>query len=267
MRRGGAARIAGVFVELELYVADRLRTWALASIERRLAGVVAKHRDAGEPSPFDAGVRAVLDGARRERGSAQHGKAALSVMSLRVICRALPASRDRNAARDRAMLTLGFAGALRVSELLGLDLADIDFVRQGVVLNLKRSKTDQMGEGRTVGVFFRMREYCCPVRSLRRWLRCRGKAAGPLFPGTGASGRLTPPGVGLIVKRSVALAGLDPRLYGSHSLRAGFVTAAAEARVPETLIMQRTGHRSVDSVARYVRPATLFSVDALARAL
>jgi integrase len=252
---------------LELYAVDRLRTHSLATLERRMAGIVAKHVAEGLASPYDAGVRAVLMGARRERGSRQDRKAALAASDLRTICRALVAKRTERAIRDRALLTLGFAGAFRVSELVALDLADIDFVRQGLAATIRRSKTDQKGLGRVVGVFFAMRAYCCPVRSLKAWLKIRGKKPGPLFPGEGATGRFTIRAVGDVVKRSVKLAGLDPRAYGSHSLRAGFVTCAAERGVSESVIMQRTGHRSVATVARYVRPATIFSLDALARAL
>lgn len=252
---------------LELYAVDRLRTLKLSSIERRMAGIVAKHRAEGLDSPYDAGVRAVLMGARRERGSRQDRKAALAVSDLRAICKLLPATRDARSARERAMLTLGFAAAMRVSELVGLDIEDIDFVPRGLAVNIRRSKTDQNGLGRVVGVFPAMRAYCCPVKSLRAWLKWRGRKPGPLFPGEGATGRFTSRGLTKVVKRLVAAVGLDPRLYGCHSLRAGFVTAAAENGVSESLIMQRTGHRSIATVAKYVRPATIFSRDALARAL
>ncbi len=252
---------------LEWFIVDRLRTHALSSIDRRMAAIVAAHEMAGFESPYTRSVKEVMRGARRERGSAQKRMAALSVKDLRVICRALPASKDRNASRDRALMTLGFAAALRVSELVGLDLADIQFVRQGMVVTVRRGKTDQEGKGRVAGVFFGERAYCCPVKSLKLWLRWRGKQPGPVFAGDGVSGRLTPEGVRGIVRRLVVLAGLDPKLYGSHSLRAGFVTAAAENHVPETLIMQRTGHRSVETVAKYVRPVSIFQTDALARAL
>ncbi len=252
---------------LELYIVDRLRTLKLSSVERRVAAIVSKHRDAGVPDPYDSGVRAVLAGARRERGSAVDAKTALSLMDLRAICKALPV-RDEKAVRDRAIFTVCFAAGMRVSELLALNVGDVDFVKKGVALHIGRSKTDQRGLGRVVGVFYAMREYCCPVRSLQRWLKFRGDAAGPLFPGDGLTGRFTREGLALMLKKRVRLAGLNPALYGTHSLRAGFVTAASEAHVPDALIMQRTGHRSPVTLAKYVRPATIFSSgDALARAL
>jgi integrase len=252
---------------LELFIVDRLRTHALASVERKVAAIVAQHFSAGFESPKSRGVVEVMRGARRERGSAQKSRAALGVRDLRVICRTLRAATDREDAMHRAMLTLGFSAALRVSELVALDVADIQFVRQGMVVSVRRGKTDQEGRGRTAGVFFGIRAYSCPVKSLRLWLKWRGREAGPLFPGRGATGRFTERGFCRVVKRLVKIAGLDPSLYGTHSLRAGFVTHAAESGVNTALIMQRTGHRSVQTVAKYVRPASIFQSDALARAL
>ena len=253
---------------LELYVVDRLRTLKLSSVERRLAGIVSKHVREGFASPYDSGVQAVVSGARRELGTAVDSKRALSLLDLRTICRALPVAKDEKAARDRALITLGFAGALRVSELVSLKVCDVDFVRKGMAVYIGKAKTDQLSRGRTIGIFYAMREYCCPVRSLQRWLKWRGKKDGFLFPGDGATGHFTERGFGVVIKKRVKLAGLNPALYGTHSLRAGFVTAASEAHVPDALIMQRTGHRSTATLAKYVRPATIFSSgDALARAL
>lgn len=116
-------------------------------------------------------------------------------------------------------------------------------------------------------MFYGSRASSCPVQALKAWLAERGKGTGPLFPGRGPGGQITGETVNDVVKRYVELIGLDAEAYGAHSLRAGFVTAAAEAGMSETLIMQRTGHRSVQTVAKYVRPASVFSVDVLAKAL
>lgn len=248
---------------VEWYIVDQLRTHALASVDRRLAAIDASHAHAGFESPLTRSVRAVMRGARRERGSVQNSRAALTVADLKKICRSLSASKSRGnarGARNRAMVAVGFAAALRVSELLALELADIQFVSQGLIVQVRRGKTDQDGRGRSVGVFFAKSAYCCPVRTLRAWLRWRGRGSGPLFP-------MTRRGFLSLIKKLCAGIGLDPKLYGTHSLRAGFVTAAATAGVDAALIMQRTGHRSVATVVKYVRPATLFSRDALARAL
>ena len=248
---------------VEWYIVDQLRTHAIASIDRRLAAIASYHAEAGFESPLTRAVRDVMRGARREKGTAQKSRAALSVADLRKICRMLPASKSRGnrlAARNRAMMAVGFAGALRVSELLALEVRDIQFVRQGLIITVRRGKTDQEGKGRSIGVFYGKSAYCCPVRTLRAWLKWRGSEPGRLWP-MKARSFLD------VIKGLVAKVGLDPKLYGSHSLRAGFVTAAATAGVDAALIMQRTGHRSVATVVKYVRPATLFSRDALARAL
>ena len=200
-------------------------------------------------------------------GSKQSQKAALTVEALKKICIRLASSRGETAARDRAIIALGFSAALRRSELVALDVDDLRFERKGLAVTIGRSKTDQFARGRVAGVFKASRPAYCPVAAVRDWLRIGKRKSGPLFPGSGASGRITEASIGLIVKRCVESIGLDPKLYGAHSLRAGFVTAAAMSGVPESVIMQRTGHRSVQTVTRYVRPASVFSVDALARAL
>ncbi len=252
---------------LILYVVAALERYRVATIDRQVAAVVDAHVSRGLPSPAGRDLRDVMSGARRQPGAGSRPKAAITPDHLRAMCAALRRSGASLWVRDRAILTLGFAAALRRSELAALDVGDVRFVRQGMTVTVRRSKTDQEGEGRVVGVFFGRRALTCPVRAVRAWLRERGGAPGPLFPGAGASGHITPERVYQVVLRAVEMIGLERGLYGAHSLRAGFVTAAAEAGVPETVIMQRTGHRSVQTVARYVRPASVFSVDALARAL
>lgn len=252
---------------VKLYAMDRLSVHMVATVERRLAAVVSKHERDGFQSPYSLEVRALLRGARRESGSRPNQKCALRAEDLKKVCVRLASTHGELAARDRAIIALGFAAALRRAELVALNLEDLEFVRKGLSLTIRRSKTDQLQLGRVVGVFKASRRAYCAVESVRDWLKVRGRKPGPLFPGTGKTGRVTEHSVNTIVKRSCAMVGLDPKLYGAHSLRAGFVTAAAENGVPESLIMQRTGHRSVQTVARYVRPASVFSVDALARAL
>jgi integrase len=253
---------------LQLYLVDRLAVHKLATVERRLAAIVSMHERDDLASPFSRDVKALLKGVRRERGSKQVQKAALTVDALKKICVRLASSPGEAAARDRAIIALGFSAALRRSELVSLNVDDLRFEKnKGLAVTIRKSKTDQGGHGRVAGVFKASRPAYCPVSSVRDWLRIGKLKSGPLFPGTGTTNRLSEAGVGLIVKRCVASIGLDPKLYGAHSLRAGFVTAAALAGVPESVIMQRTGHRSVQTVTRYVRPASVFAVDALARAL
>lgn len=244
--------------------------FSVSLAERRVAAIVAAHRAANLEPPIGYGVRDLLRAARREPGRVDHRKAALQVGELKQVLRALPKS--PMGARDRAILLVGFASALRRSELLGLDVADVRFERRGAVLHVARSKVDQNGDGREVAIFHGGRVRTCPVRALRAWLHERGKEPGPLFCGFELHGgmggwRLQGRQIARIIQRSVAAVGLDPRKYGGHSLRAGCATAAAEAGASEVSIMQRTGHKSVAMLGRYVRHGRLFAVDALAKVL
>jgi integrase len=175
--------------------------------------------------------------------------------------------------RDRALLLLGFASSLRRSELAALQLADVDEVAQGLVIRLGRSKTDQAGVGREIGVHRGARGVSCPARALRLWLCDRGDWPGPLFcfvdRKTGAIARRPMSGesIALAVKAACARVGLDVAKYSGHSLRAGCATACSANHADALAIMQRTGHKSVEMVGRYVRHGSLFAVDPLAGVL
>jgi integrase len=169
--------------------------------------------------------------------------------------------------RDRALLLVGFAGAFRRSEIVGLDVEDVRFVDAGLEITLRRSKTDQEGAGRLVGLPFGSRLETCPVRALRAWLDASGVDAGPLFRGVRggvSSSRLTGAMAAIIAKRRAAAIGLDPAWLAGHSLRAGFATSAALAGVTETFIAAQTWHKSMTILRRYIRPATVWQNNAAA---
>jgi integrase len=256
-----------------LYLVDLARAGRLPStLGRRVCSISAAHLAAGFPSPSDADVREVLSAIERRVGRApQHRKAALSIDALRKL---LAVCGDgARGARDRALLLVGFASGLRRSELAALDLADVEERPEGIVLQVRWSKTDQAGAGRAVGVNRGLRRSTCPARALAAWLVERGDWDGPVFP------QLTQPGdavtrkrmqgraVAEVVKAAARRAGLDASVYGGHSLRAGCATAAAENGASDLAIMARTGHRSVSMVNRYVRSGSLFALDPLAGAL
>ena len=168
--------------------------------------------------------------------------------------------------RDRALLLVGFAGRFRRSELVGLDYADVERVRQGIIVRLRRSKTDHEGPGRKVGIPFGRTRHC-PVLALDGWLAVSGIEAGPVFRpvdrhGRVASARLSGEAVSLIIKERVAAAKLDPTGLSGHSLRAGFATSAVQAGVSTLKIRGHTGHASDAMLARYVRDVELFIRDA-----
>ena len=170
--------------------------------------------------------------------------------------------------RDRALLLVGFAGAFRRSELVSLDVADLSLTAEGLLINLRRSKTDQDGEGRQVAILVGAHEQTCPVRAMRTWLERSGIADGPVFRsidrhGRLSAARLSDQAVALVVKRYANRVGMSAHSFAGHSLRAGFVTSAARAGEPERRIMRQTGHKSMEMVLRYVRQANTFSDNAL----
>lgn len=149
-----------------------------------------------------------------------------------------------------------------------LDVEDVRFAPKGLLVQLRHSKTDQLGRGRQVGIDRGDKPDTCPVRTLKAWITCRGEQPGPLFLKVQASGdisheRLGPEGIARAIKRGVKRIGLNAHLYAGHSLRSGFVTAAAENGASELAIMKRTGHRSVEMVHRYFRPLEAFSTNPL----
>lgn len=234
----------------------------LSTVARRLAAIAQVHRFAGHESPSESRpVRELLAGMRRTHGVAVHGKEALLSDDLRAILRELRDSlRD---VRDRALLLIGFAGAFRRSELVAIQIEDFQYVVEGLVIQLRRSKSDQEGQGREVAIPFGSRPETCPVGALRAWIACAKLESGPVFRGITRHGQvsasaLTPTAVALLVKERAQAAGLDPAAYAGHSLRAGFATSAALGGAPEWAIMRQTGHRSRAMLDRYIRLASRF---------
>jgi integrase len=210
----------------------------------------------------------VFQGIRRTLGSAPDQKNAAITAEVRAMVETLEPGTPLGI-RDRALLLVGFAGAFRRSELVSLDVADLVFNSDGLVVQVRRSKTDQEGIGRKVGLPFGSNPLTCPVRSLRTWLDTAGIVSGPIFRSIDrhaniANTRLTDQSVALVVKRCARAAGLDSERYAGHSLRSGLATAAAMADVSERAIMAQTGHKSLPMVRRYIRDGSLFRRNAAA---
>lgn len=248
------------------------RGTAPASIDLALAAISTAHLLAGLPSPRSAPeVRLVRKGLRRDRGTAQKQAEALTPAQLRAMVEALPD--DLHGKRDRALLLLGFATALRRSEFVALDVADVRFVDEGLEVNVRKSKTDQEGQGRVVAVHRGARADTCPVRALRAWLDAAGITEGPLFRGFAGKGAATLTGrlgdrdVARVLKRAAERAGVVGDFSG-HSLRAGAATAAARAGTHRADICELTGHKPTGKmVDRYTRAARRFAVNPLAGVL
>jgi len=250
-----------------LYLTDRAKTHKPATLARRLVAIAQAHQAAGHPAPTRApAVRQVAAGIRRAKGVRPTTKAAAVTAEIRLMVEQLPPTLLGR--RDRALLLLGFAGAFRRSELVALDVTDVQETREGLIVTLRRTKTDQEGAGRRVGIPYGGHPQSCPVRALQAWLRAAGITAGPLFRGLRRNdallGRLSDRGVARVVQRRAQAVGLDPTHYGGHSLRAGLATAAAAAGKSERAIMQQTGHKSLPMVRRYIREGDLFRENAAA---
>jgi site-specific recombinase XerD len=245
-----------------LYLTELAKTYKVATIGRRIAAIGQDHRKAGLPSPFThPRVVEVWEGIRRTLGVAQERKDAILTADLRRMLE--PLTEATICVRDRALLLLGFAGAFRRSELVSIDVDDVRIVAHGLEVVLRRSKTDQEGEGRLIGVPYGSNLVTCPVRAIMAWLERSTIIAGPLFRPVGrgdnvAPTRLSSQAVALIVKRHAQRVGLDPSRFAGHSLRAGFATSAALAGADALEISRQTGHKSLSMVQRYTRPATIW---------
>ena len=247
------------------YLAAHAETRTVATLVRRLASISKAHELSGLTNPTRSElVRATMRGIKRTRGSAQHEAKPLLRDDLLLVLDAM--GEGLKATRDKALLLIGFAGGLRRSELVGLDVADVEHVRQGIILYLRRSKTDQEGNGHKLGIPHGRNRWC-PVVALERWLSASSIVEGSLFRpvdrhGRLAGSRLSTEAVSAVIKERVSAGGIDPSGYSGHSLRAGLATSAAQAGVPSWRIRAQTRHASDAMLARYIRSGELFTHNA-----
>ncbi len=271
-REAGRTALPAAPESVALYLADRASRLKPSTLGRRLAAIAKHHAARGFPSPASfqhAAVAETMQGIRRVHGVAQAGKTPLLTADLQSVLAHLPAGTA--GLRDRALLLTGYCGGLRRAELAALTLGDLTWSEDGIAVRIRRSKTDQEGQGRSVALPRGMHAKTCPVRTLERWLEAAGRGDrdeaekdAPLFPAVSRTGTiraeaLHPNSIAKILKRAVTRAGYDPSGFAGHSLRAGFATQAARNGASAFAIMQQTGHRSIATVARYVRDATLFA--------
>lgn len=247
------------------YLADHADTLAPSSLERRVATLSKVHVANGWPNPCRSEiVRATMRGIKRVKGTAQDQARPLLREDLFILLDALGDA--PRAKRDRALLLIGWAGGFRSSELVGLDLADIQEVREGLVLHLRRSKTDQTRKGRKIGIPLGRTRHC-PVAAHSAWLDALHVDNGPIFRpvdrhGEVKSRRLRSDAISTILRNRLAEAGIEPDGYSGHSLRAGLATSAIKAGVPTYKVRAQTGHASDQMLSRYVRVAGLFDDNA-----
>jgi len=243
------------------YLAAHAGMLAVATLQRRITTIAKAHTSQGLVSPTRSDlVRMTMRGIRRTHGRAQRRVAPIMKDDLVAMVEGMGGGQKD--LRDRALLLVGFAGAFRRSELVAISFNDIEHVPKGIIVNLRRSKTDQEGKGRQVAIPY-AKGSACPVLSLDAWLSAAGITDGPVFRGVNRHGQvservLSPEAVALVIKERCASIGLNPGSYSGHSLRAGLVTDAASANVPIWKIQEQTGHTSSRMVKRYIRADQLF---------
>ena len=244
---------------IALYLTHLSKTSKFSTLKRRIASISVVHKLKGHY--IDTKHPLIIEnllGIKRKIGSNQKAKKPILISDLKEIINVInkhKIKKDRKL-RDKALILIGFAGGFRRSELVDIDFEDVEFVREGVKIFVKRSKTDQSGEGMTKAIPSFNNSYYCPVLHLQDWMTTKDLKKGKVFP-------LSDKSVALIVKKYANLAGLDGNKYAGHSLRSGFATSTAESGAEERNIMSMTGHKTTQMVRRYIQEANLFKNNAL----
>jgi len=243
----------------------------MSTIKRRLVSIGVIHKlkghylDTKHPSIIEN-----IMGIKRRKGSIQNGKKPLLISHLKALINVIDEQKKEEIKkiRDRSIILIGFSGGFRRNEIVSLDFDDLDFLTEGLKISLRRSKTDQFGEGLVKGLPYFNNVRYCPVQSLKKWIEISKINKGPLFrrfsKGSNLTeNRLTDQTVALLIKQYLQLAGVDSKNFSGHSLRSGFATSAAESGAEERSIMAMTGHKSTEMVRRYIKEANLFKNNAL----
>jgi site-specific recombinase XerD len=243
----------------------------VSTIKRRLVSIGVIHKMKGYY--LDTKHPVIIEnlmGIKRRKGVKQKAKKPLLINDLKQIINVINKQKDPDIKklRNKALLLIGFSGGFRRNELVSIDLEDVEFVFEGLKITLKKSKTDQFGEGFTKGIPHFENSLYCPVNNLKKWLNISKIKKGPIFTKFSKGSkitniRLSDQSVALIIKEYLIKSGIDSENYSGHSLRSGFATSAAEAGAEERSIMSMTGHKSTDMVRRYIKEANLFKNNAL----
>ena len=244
---------------LALYLTHLSQTSKFSTLKRRIASISVVHKLKGHY--IDTKHPLIIEnllGIKRKNGSNQKAKKPILINDLKEIIKVINQvkTKEIKKLRDKALILVGFAGGFRRSELVDIEHSDVEFVREGVKIFVKRSKTDQSGEGMTKAIPSFTTTAYCPVIHLEHWMMSKEKKRGKVFP-------LSDKSVALIIKKYANLAGLDGEKYAGHSLRSGFATSTAESGAEERNIMAMTGHKTTQMVRRYIKEANLFKNNAL----
>ena len=243
----------------------------MSTLKRRLVSIGVIHKLKGHY--LDTKHPIIIEnlmGIKRVKGSIQKGKKPILINHLKSIINVINKQEinEIKKSRDKTIVLVGFGGGFRRTELISIDHEDLEFVPEGVKITLKRSKTDQFGEGMVKGLPYFSNELYCPVINLKKWLELSKIKSGPIFRrfvkgSVLTNNRLTDQSVVLFIKDYLNLAGIENKNYSGHSLRSGFATVAAESGADERSIMAMTGHKTTQMVRRYIREANIFKNNAL----
>ena len=243
----------------------------MSTLRRRLVSIGVIHKLKGHY--LDTKHPVIIEnimGISRKKGNYQRGKKPILINDLKAIINAIDqeSTKEIKKNRDKTIILIGFGGGFRRAELVSIDYEDVEFVAEGVKIIIKRSKTDQFGEGLIKALPYFSNKLYCPVLHLKKWLEISNINSGPIFrkfnKGFNLSDkRLTDQTVALIIKEYLDLAGIENKNYSGHSLRSGFATATAESGADERSIMAMTGHKTTQMVRRYIKEANLFKNNAL----
>ena len=243
---------------IALYITHLSKFSKFSTLKRRIASISVIHKLKGHyldtKHPI---IMENLHGIKRTLGSRQKAKKPLLINSLKKIIKAIDQEKKERD-RDRALILIGFAGGFRRSELVSILKEDVELVDEGVKILIKKSKTDQSGEGSVKAIPYFQNQEFCPVIALKKYMSLKkfNSNSEKIF-------KLSDKSVALIIKKYAQIAGLDPTKYAGHSLRSGFATTAAEFGAEERNIMTMTGHKTTQMVRRYIQEANLFKNNAL----
>jgi len=258
---------------VSLYLTHLSANSKISTLRRRLVSIGVVHKLKGHY--LDTKHPIIIEnlmGIKRKKGSIQTGKKPILINHLKQIINVIDDQKIEKIKklRNKALILVGFSGGFRRTELISIDHEDLDFVKEGVKITLRRSKTDQFGEGQVKGLPYFSNEKYCPVTNLKNWIFLSKIKTGPIFrrfaKGSTLTGhRLTDQSVVLIIKECLKLAGIENQNYSGHSLRSGFATVAAESGADERSIMAMTGHKTTQMVRRYIKEANIFKNNALSK--
>ena len=258
---------------VSLYLTHLSSSSKISTLRRRLVSIGVVHKLKGHY--LDTKHPVIIEnlmGIKRKKGSIQIGKKPILINHLKQIINVIDEQKIEKIKklRNRTLILIGFGGGFRRTELISIDYEDLDFVEEGVKITLRRSKTDQFGEGLIKGLPYFSNEKYCPVTSLKNWINLSKIKTGPVFRrfakgSTLTANRLTDQSVVLIIKDCLKLAGIENHNFSGHSLRSGFATVAAESGADERSIMAMTGHKTTQMVRRYIKEANIFKNNALGK--